>query len=88
MGDLDHRRRERLDRAQAVAWDSHEEVEDNLGHASWDLKVVHAPRRWPAALAVDRSASHHVEAALHRCYGDAGMRCGPARRLAPGRRRE
>ncbi len=89
MGDLDHRRRERLDRAQVVAWDSHGEVEDNLGHGSWeDLKVVHAHRKWSAALAVDRAAFHHVEAALHRCCGDAGMQCGPARKLAPGRRRE
>lgn len=89
MADLDHRKLERLDRVQAVAWDSHEEVEDNLGHASWeDLKVVHAHRKWSAAQAVDIAAFHHVEAAWHRYCGDAGMQCGPARKLAPGTRQE
>ena len=89
MGDLDHRRRERLDTAQAVAWDSHGEVEDNSGRGSWeDLVVVHAHRRWSAALVVGRAAFHHVEAALLRYCGDAGMQCGPARKLALGRRRE
>ena len=88
MGDLDHRRRERLGRGQAVAWGSRGVVEDNSGHGSWDLVVVHGHRRWSAALVVGRGAVHHVEAALLRCCGDAGMQCGPARKLGLGRRRE
>ena len=89
VGDLGHRRRGLLDRAQAVALGSHAVVVDSWGRGTWeDREAVRVHRRLPAALVVDRLVYHHVEAAWLQGCGDAGMRCGPARRLAPGRRQE
>ena len=63
---------------------------------SWDPapgasgpEVGHAHRRLlPVDLAECRLVDYHAGEAWPHCCGDEGMRCGPERTLAPGKRRE
>ena len=89
MGDLGHRIRGLLDRALVVALGSRAVVEGSWGRETWEYpEVVRVHRKWPAAPVEDRLVSHHVEVEWSQGCEDAGTRCGPARRLAPGRRQE
>lgn len=72
-----------------VAPGSREEAEGSWGHVPLEgQEAARARRRWPAALDEGRWVDLRAAVAWPRWYGDAGMRYGPARKLAPGKRRE